>query len=222
MMTKITLDIETIPAQGQAAHEYIAKTVKPPKTMKVKATIDKWHAEDKAGAIIEEIGKTSFDGAFGQIVCIGFAIDDSEAISVHDMAESKVLTGFNEALSSIPVSDWYTTTIIGHNVADFDLRFLYQRYIVNGIKPHPIITRAAKAKKWDSEKVFDTMAEFSGIGKSISLDKLCFALGMEGKGDISGADVWPMVQAGRLEEVAEYCRHDVTITREVFKRMAFA
>jgi predicted PolB exonuclease-like 3'-5' exonuclease len=55
----------------------------------------------------------------------------------------------------------------------------------------------------------------------ISLDRLCKVLGLPGKDDMTGADVWPYVQAGRLDEVAEYCRQDVRRVREIFQRMNF-
>ena len=54
-----------------------------------------------------------------------------------------------------------------------------------------------------------------------SMDRLCRLLGIPGKGDISGADVWPMVKAGKLAEVAEYCRGDVERTRALYNRMTF-
>ena len=57
----------------------------------------------------------------------------------------------------------------------------------------------------------------------ISMDRLCKILGIPGKGDgPTGADVWPMVQAGRIDEVGEYCRQDVSRTREIHKRLTFA
>jgi len=93
--------------------------------------------------------------------------------------------------------------------------------MVNKVRPHPIIARAAQARPWESDKVYDTMIQFAGVGNRISLDKLCLAFGMEGKGDISGADVWPMWQAGKHVEIAEYCLSDVRKTREVYKRMTF-
>jgi hypothetical protein len=39
---------------------------------------------------------------------------------------------------------------------------------------------------------------------------------------MTGADVWPYVQAGRLDEVAEYCRQDVRRVREIYQRMTFS
>jgi predicted PolB exonuclease-like 3'-5' exonuclease len=65
------------------------------------------------------------------------------------------------------------------------------------------------------------MIQFAGAKKTISLDKLCLALSLPGKGEHTGADVWPMVKAGRLDDVAEYCKSDVQKTRAVFDRMTF-
>jgi predicted PolB exonuclease-like 3'-5' exonuclease len=97
-----------------------------------------------------------------------------------------------------------------------------QRYIVNGIKPHALIRRAAEAKPWESEKVFDTMIQFAGVGNRISLDKLCLALSVPSpKGDMDGSMVSKAVADGRINEVAQYCKKDVEATREVFKRMTF-
>jgi predicted PolB exonuclease-like 3'-5' exonuclease len=66
------------------------------------------------------------------------------------------------------------------------------------------------------------MSRFCGAKDRISLDRLCRVLGLEGKTGMSGADVWPAVQAGKMDEIASYCRHDVAITRSVYKRLTFA
>ncbi len=113
--------------------------------------------------------------------------------------------------------------MVGHNVASFDLRFLVQRYIINGIRPHPVIARAAQAKPWESDKVFDTMVQWAGAGNRISLDKLCLGLGIPSpKGDLDGSKVWEWVQAGRIAEVADYCGRDVEAVQAVYQRMTFA
>lgn len=218
----LVIDIETCPTERQEIRDYIAKGVSHPGNISKAETIAKWNEESRPAAVDDAVGKTSFDGAFGRVVCIGYHLPGSiETDAVWGLLEPDLLAAFNDVLDQIPRNMWSAITIVGHNVSSFDLRFLYQRYIVNGIRPHAIINVAVSAKSWDT-KVYDTMTQFAGYGKTISLDKLCMALGIEGKGDISGADVWPMVQAGRLSEVAEYCRHDVKITRAVYDRMTFA
>ena len=221
MYKTLTIDIETIPAQRKDIHAYIAKNVKHPGTISKPETIAKWNEESRPAAIEEAINKTGLDGAFGKVVCVGLAIDDADPICIYGIDENVLLTGLNRWLSAIQPKEYLTTTVVGHNVSAFDLRFLMQRHIVNGIKPHQIIKLAAGAKPWESERVYDTMVQFAGVGNRISLDKLCMALDLPGKGDVTGADVWPMVQAGRLDEVAAYCIDDVRKTRDVFKRMTF-
>lgn len=219
----ITLDIETIGAQRQDIRDYIAANITPPGTIKLPASIEKWHKESKPEAIEDAIEKTSFDGAFGQVVCIGYHIEGAFcAEALHGLDEPELLREFNCALEGIPRSEWFTTCIVGHNVASFDLRFLMQRYIVNGIKPHVILSRAAQAKPWEAEKVFDTMVQFAGVGNRISLDKLCMALGVPtSKGDMDGSMVGQAVADGRIAEVAAYCKRDVMATKAVFERMTF-
>lgn len=221
MNTTIILDIETCPTDREDVREYIAKCVTHPGNISKAETIAKWNEESRPAAIDEAVTKTSFDGAFGRVVCIGYDLHDSgDPEAIWGLDERNILMRFNAALDIIPINMWSAMTIVGHNVATFDLRFLWQRYLVNGIQPHAIIDSAVSAKSWDT-KVYDTMTKFAGYGNRISLDKLCLALGIEGKGDITGADVWPMVQTGRLDEVAAYCCHDVQITRAVYKRMVF-
>ena len=215
----ITFDIETIPVQSEEFIAQIAKDIKPPSTMKKAETILAWEQNDKQAAIEEAVAKTSFDGAYGQICCIGWAIDDDEVESLIG-TETSIIKGFFDALN-IAREDKVTglhPKFVGHNVSAFDLRFLFQRAIINGIKPPSFIP--FNAKSWD-ESIFDTMTYFAGYGNRISLDKLSKVLGLEGKQGINGADVWPMYQAGKIEEIAEYCKHDVALTREVYKRLTF-
>jgi hypothetical protein len=224
MIKTIILDIETIPTQRDDVRAFIAKSVTHPGNIKKAETIAAWNENEKPAAVEEAVSKTGLDGAFGQVVCIGVDLfDNGNPTTIYGLDERELLTKLNAAVAdALDASEAFSTTIVGHNVSAFDLRFLAQRYIVNGIRPHPVIGRAAQAKPWESEKVYDTMVQFAGVGNRISLDKLCLALGLPGKGDITGADVWPMVQAGKLQEVADYCADDVRKTRAVFKRMTFA
>lgn len=54
---------------------------------------------------------------------------------------------------------------------------------------------------------------------TISLDDLCCALGLPGKGDVTGADVGRLMREGKHAEVAAYCADDVRKARSVFRRM---
>lgn len=251
MIAQLFLDVETIPAQRPDVLEEIRdgckaeldaalECIAPPANYKDPAKIADWNAtvrldkvsalKDSHEATVEECyRKTGLDGAFGQIACVSFAYLGGEPQNVWRAewqdpgVEQHVLEMFADALAGvIPVNMHSAVQVVGHNVANFDLRFIVQRCIVRGIRPHPIIVRAAQAKPWETERVFDTMVQWAGPGKTIKLDKLCKALGLPGKGDMDGSKVWDYVKAGRIAEVADYCADDVRKVRAVWQRMTFA
>lgn len=219
----IFLDIETIPTERQDVRDYIAAGISPPGNISKAETIAKWNEESRPGAIDEAVNKTGLDGAFGRVCVACFAVDDQPVERISSATnESGLLMALSIRLDQEVLTSLFTTVIVGHNVSSFDLRFLVQRYIVNGIKPPPVIARAAQAKPWEIEKVFDTMTQWAGVGGRVSLDKLCLALGIESpKGEIDGSKVGQYVQDGKIAEVVEYCVKDVEATREIWRRMTF-
>lgn len=250
---KLFLDIETVPAQRpdvlaeiteakQAELTAALSAVRPPSNYGADAAAKWWNEKGNAqqealrasfdSDVDDAYRKTGLDGAFGQICVIGYALDDTapDAMVVDGLdavAERELLEHFGCLLTDvIEPSDSFTTQVIGHNVTGFDLRFLAQRSIVHGVRPHLVISRAAQAKPWEQEKVFDTMVQWGGSGAKPggSLDRICKALSIPTPkgGDITGATVWDAVKAGRLAEVVEYCKRDVEATRQVYRRMTFA
>lgn len=223
-MSNIFLDIETLPTDREDIIAEIKANIKPPATYKKPESIAEWIKNEGETAAEQEIRKTALDGAFGRVCVIGIAFDDQPAMAIDSVnQESKLLAGLNSILTGVRAAEHFSTTVIGHNVSNFDLRFLVQRYIVNGIRPHPLLFKAAQAKPWESDKVYDTMVQWAGVKGSVSLDKLCKALGIPTpKTDITGATVYDAVKAGRIAEVAEYCKRDVEATRLVYERMKFS
>lgn len=218
------LDIETLPTDRNDVREYIAAGVTPPGNISKAETIAKWNEESRPAAIEEAVARTGLDGSFGRVCVIGWAYNEGEVrTAMNADNEGALLRYFAEELSDIPHSELFDTCVIGHNVSAFDLRFLTQRFIVNGIKPPFAIDRAARAKPWEDAKVFDTMVQWAGVGNRISLEKLCLALGIPNpKTDITGATVAAAVAAGRIADVAAYCAGDVEACRAAHLRMTFA
>lgn len=218
------LDIETLPTDREDVREYIASSVTHPGNISKAETIAKWNEECRPAAVEEAVSKTGLDGSFGRVCVIGWAVEDAgvtTALSADN--EAYVLNAFAGAMSAVPLTEHYTTCVVGHNVSGFDLRFLTQRFIVHGIKPPLLIQRAAQAKPWEADKVFDTMVQWAGVGNRIGLEKLCLALRIPtSKGDITGATVAAAVAAGRIEAVARYCEGDVEAARAAHRRMTFA
>lgn len=224
-MQNLFIDIETIPTDRADVREYVAAKVAPPGNISKAETIAKWEAESKPGAIEEAIHKTSLDGAFGRVCVICWAVDDGPIRTVkNDTDEELLLKEFCDALrADLKHADLVETAVCGHNVSAFDLRFLVQRFTVNNIIPPAAISRAANAKPWEANKVFDTMAHWAGVGNRVSLEKLCIALSIESpKTGLDGSKVAAAVAAGRLDDVAIYCAGDVEAVRRVFNRLTFA
>ena len=230
----IYFDIETIPAQDPVAIELIKAdiekqklSVKAPSNYKdqekidayIKAEVEKLDAEFDA-----TYRKTSFDGGLGEICCVGYAIDDNAPVSIYGASESLILLQFyQEIMAQYNPSSQIRPKFIGHNIVNFDLRFLFQRSVMNNVKPPMMIPFSAKP--WD-ESIFDTMTAWAGHGNRVSLDKLCKIFNIPLKGseigeEIDGSKVWDFYQAGRIADIARYCEGDVERTRQAYKRMTF-
>jgi len=221
IMTAIYLDIETLPTDREDVISELRGAVKPPATYKKSESIEAWMKENIDAETDAAVSKTALDGSFGRVCCIGVAIEDGE-VNTFTGNEREILTSYTNHLADHLRGEEFTTTVIGHNVLSFDLRFLMQRHMVNGIRPSIVIERAARAKPWDMQ-VFDTMTQWAGVGNRISLHKLCMALGVKSpKGDMDGSQVYDYWKAGRIEEIAAYCSKDVEAVRNVFTRMAYA
>jgi hypothetical protein len=221
----LTLDIETIPTDDPEVIAEIAAGITPPKTMSKADTIAKWEAEEKPAAVAEAVARTAFDGGLGSIVCIGLAVDDGPAWSVCGPDEYEVLMGafayMVDHCRTYKGGGTESTCVVGHNVADFDLRFLWQRAVVHGLRLPSCLPRSPKP--WD-KTVADTMAMWNpNREKRVSLDRLCRILKVPtSKGDMDGSKVAETAAAGDWDKIARYCEADVIATRACYLKMAAA
>jgi len=250
----IYLDIETIPSQDpqylaalrdriKAEADAEIAALKPPGNIKDPVKIEMWHQTERAAKedlirseselkIDQQYRATSFDGAHGHVAVIGFAIDDADPITLcvdhknlhGEQGERGAIAKFFHMIDKASTGQHQRPTFIGHNLVGFDLRFLFQRAVVLGVRPPASIP--FHAKPWD-ERVFDTMTKWAGDRNRVSMASLCDALGLAGKGaelgeEIDGSMVWDFIQAGRISDVAIYCAGDVIRTREIHKRLTFA
>ena len=217
MEYNVFFDIETIPAQSQAAYDQIAAEIKPPAAMKKAETIAAWEADQKPAAILDQLAKTSFDPAQGHICTIAWAGDDGEPDCAHAETidqEADVLRAFFGVLKG-----HHRATFIGHYITGFDLRFILCRAVVLGVPIPQCIPR--DPKPWGG-KTFDTMTAWAGARGSISMDQLCRALGLEGKGDFDGSMVAEAWANGEHQRIADYCKADVQATREIWRKFQAA
>jgi DNA polymerase III epsilon subunit-like protein len=147
------------------------------------------------------------------------AIDDGEvfvsALNPDNGGEVKLLDKLNGTLAAYP--NLKDATFVAHH-ADFDLRFIFQRAVVLGLVPllpnWPTLSGLRL-----NDRVYDTMTRWAGYGNRISLDRLCVNLGLPGKSDVTGADVYDLWQAHKYREIARYNAGDVHRLRSVHRRM---
>jgi 3'-5' exonuclease len=204
-MKKLFLDIETLPAEGQKV-EMLQKLWD---DIKKKASQNARKVENNFETFFRN---TSFQGEFGRILCIGYAISDQK-VECLSGDEKKMLQDFWDIARD-------TDIFIGHNILDFDLRFIYKRSIIHNIKP----TRDLSFARYRSDPIFDTMKEWEKWGaQGVSLHRLTTALGITSPKEegIDGSKVYDYFLAGKTNEIIEYCKRDVEATRKVYKRMTF-
>lgn len=208
-MNKLFLDIETLPAGEES--QAMLKLLYAKKTAKKTAAVN---GEVASEDFEQYLLKTSFDGAFGRILCIGYALNDNPTeVLYNENSEKETLRQFWELASRADL-------FIGHNVMDFDLRFIYQRSIVNGVVP----TKEISFARYRNYPIFDTMKEWVkwSFG-TVGLESLALALGIPSpKEGIDGSQVYEFYQKGKVSEILEYCKRDVETTREVYKRIIFS
>ncbi len=225
------IDIETVPQQPEEqCKAEIAETIEAPANMKKPETIAEWHsgAGKYAGAkdalIEEKYRSTSFDGAKGEIISIAWAVDDGEVKSLSrklDESETDFLTVALSGISASVINDnSHSAAIhfIGHYISGFDLKFMFHRCVIIGVKPPFLIPFDGR----HGNQFYDTMIGWCGYKDRISQENLCKALGIEGKpSDIDGSKVWEFVKAGKIEEVEAYNRDDVEKVRQIYNRLTF-
>lgn len=204
-MIKLFFDIETIPSSEEdweVNHEILL----------AKSRKKDPNAPNSERELYE---LTSFEGTFGRICSIGIIKEND-----HKVLQKEVFSGDEkEMLKKFWQSALGVERFIGHNIWAFDLPFIYKRSIIHGVKP-----RFLNFARYRNIPIYDTMCEWDlwNFGKAQKLDTLAKVLGLAtSKDKMDGSEVWTYFQAGRIDEINEYCLKDVELTRKVYYRMTF-
>jgi 3'-5' exonuclease len=201
---RVYIDIETIPPDEAVSAE-------------VETIVD------------ERFRKLALSGERGRVMAIGIIIElgdielerrvlgydpATECLAIN---ESRTLREFWDAMADFnPTRD----LIVGHNIFDFDLLFIYKRSIILGVKP----SLSLSFVRYRSQPVYDTMREWAKWGtQRIALAELAEVLGLKSsKNDgIDGSCVYDHFLIGSHKDIADYCMRDVELTRQIFCRMNF-
>jgi len=206
---KVVLDIETVQAPKEQWAQLVGVSLKDPKDL---------HEASDAEQQDKDYERSSFDGTFSRIVCIGaIAFSDDmapqQAVAWYGGQEKKLLQQFWDWIGKHRPNLYIT-----HNGLGFDLPFIKKRSIIHQVKPTVEINLA----KYRTEPVYDTLAVWSNweMRGWVRLDVLARALGVEPKSG-SGKQVAAMWTAGLGKEIADYCLQDCYVTYACYSKMMF-
>lgn len=203
----ITIDIETLPAP------------------EVVATVSDIQKSDN-----KDLSKTALNGDYGRILCIGYCDDASDKSASGVLGWNDSTNNFRDDERATLIEFWellrgFNTRIdciVGHNIFDFDLKFIYKRSIILGVKPSVDFSFA----RYRSQPVFDTMHEWEkwSYGTRVKLDYLARVLSLPSSKDsgIDGSCIASFYALGRHKEIHDYCLRDVVVTRAIYRKMVFA
>ena len=161
------------------------------------------------------IKKLSLSAATAKIICLCYAIEPpvGSEVQVLEGDETEIIKAFWKLALECNL-------FVGHNILDFDLRFIYQRSIIHQIKP----SREIPFTRFRNAPIFDTMQEWSKWGREhASLDLLSRTLSIPSpKESLDGSKVYPYYRAGKIAEIVNYCKCDVDSVRQVYRRLTFS
>ncbi len=208
------IDIETLRTEDQDTLDVLKTSAKAPANLK---------DPEKIAAAVEadyqkRVDRTGLDGTYGTICVIAWAVEDGPLTSsdIGNRSEAACIENFfilveDQMKSARGRQPWF----IGFNVG-FDLRFIWRRSIIHGIRPPFKIPY--NAAPWNN-KYTDLMFEWCGAKEFIKLKELCRVLGIDCDGDIDGADVHDEWKRSNHVAVIEHCRKDVDRVREIYGRI---
>jgi len=223
MIKRIYLDIETLPPDESLRASITVGTVR-----KLDCRFVAAERLDDEPCNDAEFRRLALFAEYGRVLCIGVCIEeegkpercgilgqDKQTKLLH-ADEQTTLRGFWKLLADFrPHRD----LLIGHNILDFDLPFIYQRSWVNGIEPSvtPCFAR------YRSQPIYDTMREWAKWNQKrcISLCDLAKALRLDAAklDGMSGDRVYEAFYSGEHERIAAYCLQDVAVVRAIYRRI---
>lgn len=161
------------------------------------------------GIIMEQDGKVIHSGLLGRERSSGlFHLDEERTLR----AFWRLLRDFNTGCD----------LIIGHNIMDFDLPFIYKRSRINQVRPSILFSFA----RYKSAPIFDTMREWmhwNPYAAQISLGHLADILkvGITKMDGMDGSRVYDEFLADNHKLIAQYCLQDVKVVQAIYYRMVF-
>lgn len=207
MVMRVFLDIETLPPERDPFRE-TPVSAEDEQGFRELALSGEWGRVLTIGLIVERGGRETHRGLLGrERQTMMFHLDEARTL----LAFWKLLRGF----------DVRRDLVVGHNVFDFDLPFLYKRSVIQRVRPTVELSFA----RYRSQPIFDTMCEWDKwrwTRPRASLDTLAHVLGLPtSKVGMDGSRIYDKFCEGRHGEIADYCMRDVELVRQIYRRLTF-
>lgn len=212
-MNVVAFDIETVPDVAGGRQLY---------------GLDGVADADVAKAMQQCTGREFLPHHLHRVVAISVAVRDSsgrfqvKSIGTRTSAENELISRFLGG-----VERW-EPTLVSWNGGGFDLPVLHYRSLIHGVSApkywdtgdHDTSFRwnnYLNRFHWRHLDLMDVLAGFQGRAVA-SLDDIASLLGLPGKLDMRGSQVWDRYQAGEIDMIRQYCDTDVINTFLVFLR----
>lgn len=225
MPKRLFIDIETLPPAEDAR-----ASVNPALAYKLENRHCAPEPEAVAGCTEEQFRHLALHAEYGRVLSVGMIVEqdgevicrgvlgrERETLKFH-MDEVRTLRGFWNQLRGF---DERRDLIIGHNIYDFDLPFLYKRSVIQRVPPSVRVSLA----RYRSRPVFDTMKEWElwAWRPGIKLEELAevLRLGVTKTEGMDGSCIYDRFLEGCHQEIADYCLRDVELTRAIYYRLIF-
>lgn len=245
-MTTCVYDLETLPAISIDPALWHCKIPPPPVPGKVPSNYKSDGAIAKAQAGIaakyadaieawdvacaEARTEAYRDGSLhplqARVLCAGLAFDDDDPHTIYanyDQADPSDYDDVEEGLIidfARDVRNARPNKFIGHRLA-FDLTMVMMRAQKYGVTSLLSDLPWVRKDKWNG-RIFCTYehSQEQMRWKGASLDAIAKYYGIPGKPDgIDGSKVYDYWLENRHDEIRRYCEHDVSMTREVARKM---
>lgn len=143
----------------------------------------------------------------------GWKVDALAAQTVESQSEKRLIRSFVDFVAE------HRPQMVTFNGHSFDLPVLRYRSMVHGISAPGLHARPYFHRFTDDHiDVCDVLSSFNYSGKA-TLDAISRVMGLSGKPDgIDGSQVQTFYEAGRVDEIADYCLSDVMATYQVWLR----
>ena len=211
-MHNIYIDIETIPGPVMPSIDELMELA--PASYKKPESIRAWAEENQ----MEQYRKQALDSMQGEVLAVGFAHNDDEPrCYIRNNADEKSLlaTVESELMRIVKTYKGVTPVWVGHNVKCFDLPWMWRKCLKYGLYD---LARAIPKGRYNKD-IEDTMEMWAIDFKDhVSLSKIAAFFGLDGKTEgLDGSKVYDAYMAGEHDRIAEYCKGDVALTREVHR-----